>query len=305
VPIDRDHRKAIGANVSISLYNHYPIGVDIPPLAFDILVPNCDASEPYIEVAEAVTDVVQVRPDANISANAMGIISQIPDILTRSCPKSKLSPLDQFMQHYLHGEDAEIFVRGKQVEGSDTPDWMSDILKSIVVPLDLPGRSFGDAIRNFTASDIKFKLPGGFSDPGDGSDSPQVSGNIQVLAALPEGLNLDIGVDQIRSDADLLYKGSKLGELNLRQWEDAQSSKVVIEGESLLNITSHINNVPLTITNNSVFSEVVQKLVFLGQDVLLDVEASVDVKVGTVLGALALKGIPAKGKIPVKSSSLF
>lgn len=135
----------MGANVSLSLHNDYPVSLDVPPLGFEILLANCDTSEPYITVAEAVTDVIEVHPDSDIHAGALGIIREIPKDLTRSCPKSKMSPLDVFMNRYLHGEDAEIFVRGSGIEDSETPEWVEDILKSIIVPVEFPGQSFGDA----------------------------------------------------------------------------------------------------------------------------------------------------------------
>lgn len=305
VPLGRGGQQAVGANVSISLHNDYPVGFDVPPLGFEILLANCDSSDPYITVAEAVTELIQVRPNADVVAGALGIIREIPKSLTRSCPRSKLSPLDHFMGHYLHGEDAEVFVRGKDIEDSDTPQWISDILKSIVVPIAFPGSSFGDVIRNFSVSDVDFKLPNPFADPGDPDGAPQVSGAIEVLAALPEELNLDMGVHSIRSNADLIYKGKKMGELNLKRWNDANSTKVTIHEEVLLNVTSRVVDVPLEVTDNNVFTEVLQKLMFGDDNIILDVDAAVDVKVGTVLGSIAVNGVPAKGQIPVKRPSSF
>ena len=46
-----------------------------------------------------------------------------------------------------------------------------------------------------------------------------------------------------------------------------------------------------------------QEMLFGDDNVLLDIEAQVDVKVGTVLGNLVVRKVPAKGKIPVKGSS--
>lgn len=281
------------------------MALDVPPLSFEILLANCDSSDPYIAVAEAVTGLIEVRADEDVHAGALGIIRKIPEPLTRTCPKSKLSPLDYFMKNYLHGEDAEVFVRGKKIEDSDTPEWIEAILRSITVPVAFPGRSFGDAIRNFTAKDVDFKLPSPFADPNDPDSVPRVSGTIEVLAALPEELNLDLGVQSIRSDADLFYKGEKLGELNMRKWGDANSTKLTVNDETLLNITSHVVDVPLDITDNDVFADVIQKMLFGDEDILLAVKAAVDVQVGTVLGSLDLKGIPANGTIPVKRSSSF
>ncbi|KAF4123812.1 hypothetical protein GMORB2_5528 [Geosmithia morbida] len=303
VPLGRGGQQAIGANVTLSAHNDYPVGLDVPPLSFEILLANCDDSDSYIAVAEAITDPVEVQPEADVYAAALGIIRKIPEPLTRSCPDSNTSPLDHFMHRYLHGEDAQIWVRGARSNGSDTPEWIVSILEDMMVPVGFPGKSFGDVIRNFTAEDVDFQMPSPFADPGDPDGVPRVSGTIMVVAALPEEFDLEMGVGNIRCDADLYYEGDKLGELNMSKWVGANSTRIVGDddsGETLIMISSHVDKVPLSITDNSVFAEVLQEMLFGDEDVLLQVQASVDVKVGTVLGNLPLKGVPANGTIPVK-----
>lgn len=303
ISIDASGRKAVAADVSVVAHNDYPISFSVPPLGFEILVPNCDSSEPSIRVAEASTKPIQIRPETDVTADAEGIISEIPDSLTRTCPNSQSSPLDHFMDRYLHGEDARVFVRGKKLNDTDTPEWIGDILESITVPIEFPGRSFDNFIRNFTLTDVDFKLPDPFADVDDPEGEPRVSGTAEVLAALPPELNLDLGVNGMRANADLFYEKRKLGELNLRDWQKATSSKVKGDGEDLLNIKSKVVDAPLKITDGDVFSEVMQKLLFGDEDITLDVKAVVDVRVETVLGILTVKKVPAEGKIPVKRPS--
>lgn len=300
-----DGGQALGADVSLTVQNDYPITLDIPPLAFEILVPNCKSSEPYILVAEAVTSVISVRRHSNVTADAKGIIRELSDSLTRACPSTKLSPLDQFMKHYLHGEASEVYVRGKGTSGLDTPDWIGNIIKGITVPLEFPGKSLGGLIRNFTLTDVNFQLPSPFADPGDPDSQPRVSGMVGVIAALPPDMKVDIGVHGLRADADLFYKKSKLGELNLDRWQKAESTKITVNDEPLLNITSRMVDVPLNITDENVFSDLMQALLFGDKDVLLDITAAVDAKMTTALGEVVVKEIPAQGKIPVKRLSSF
>ncbi|KAF5575578.1 hypothetical protein FPCIR_13100 [Fusarium pseudocircinatum] len=300
-PVDGHGRKVIEADVSLKVHNDYPVSFRVPTLGFEVLVPNCDSSLPSISVADAITEPIDVKAKADIQADAKGIIRDIPESLTKACPHSESSPLDHFMDRYLHGEDAKVFVRGKKTNNTDTPEWISDILESITVPVDFPGRSFDSLIRNFSLTDVDFKLPDPFADVNDPEGEPRVSGTAQVLAAVPPELNVELGVDKLRSNADLFYKKRKMGELNLRHWQSANSTKVHDKenGETLLNITSRLVDVPLTITDGDVFSEVMQKLLFGGGDITLDVKAEVDVKLKTVLGILTVKKVPAEGKIPV------
>ncbi|KAF5699410.1 hypothetical protein FMUND_14766 [Fusarium mundagurra] len=300
-PVDGHGRKVIEANVSLKVHNDYPVSFRVPTLGFEVLVPNCDSSLPSISVADAITEPIDVKAKAEVQADAKGIIRDIPESLTKACPQSESSPLDHFMDRYLHGEDAKVFVRGKKTNNTETPEWISDILESITVPVDFPGRSFDSLIRNFSLTDVDFKLPDPFADVNDPEGEPRVSGTAQVLAAVPPELNVELGVDKLRSNADLFYKKRKMGELNLRHWQSANSTKVHDKenGETLLNITSRLVDVPLTITDGDVFSEVMQKLLFGGGDITLDIKAEVDVKLKTVLGILTVKKVPAEGKIPV------
>lgn len=306
IPGDDAGGRALGANISVSVYNEYPLSVGIPPLGFEVLVSNCLASEPYIVVAEAFTDEINIKSHANVTANARGVMREIPESLTRACPDTNMSPLDVFMDSYLHGQQTRVFLRGKKLSGSDTPEWIGDLLESISVPFELPGSSFGSLIRNFTLADVDFKLPSPFADPSDPDSQPRVSGAIQVLADIPQELKLDFGVNSIKADADLLYKKEKLGELNLRHWQEANSTRLFGIGtdQDMLNITSRVVDVPLNITNGSVFAEVMQNILF-GKPIMLDVKSTVDAKLSTVLGTLVVKDIPAEGKVPVNGPSTF
>jgi hypothetical protein len=307
IPVDGSGKKAVAADVSLSVYNDFPVGGPVPVLAFDVLVPNCSPSDPYITVAEAVTKQIEVRPHANVTAVGNGVITEIPDILTQICPLSDASPLDHFMQQYLHGEDAQVFVRGKKYEPSDTPDWIESILEGITVPIALPGKSFDNFIRNFSLSDVDFKLPSPFADPRDPDSQARVSGTVAVLAAVPEELNLKLAIKNIRSYADLYYEKQKMGELNLPDWQKANSTKIpgVNGEEDMLNITARVVEAPINITDSDVFGDLLQKMFFGGEDLFLDVNSTVDAQISTVLGTLVVKDVPAKGKIPVKRPSSF
>jgi hypothetical protein len=307
IPVDEGGQKAVAADVSLTAYNEFPVSGTVPILAFEVLVPACNESEPYILVAEASTKKIKVHGHANVTADGEGIITEIPETLTQACPLSKLSPLDHFMESYIHGEDAKVFVRGKKLPPSDTPDWVEDIIEGITVPIDLPGKSFGNFIKNFSLTDVDFKLPSPFADPRDPDAQARVSGNVEVLAIIPEELNLKLGIKSIRSFADLYYEKKKLGELNLNDWQKANSEMIPgLDGEQdLLNVTAQIIDAPINITNSDLFGDLLQRMFFGEDDLFLDVNSTVDARVSTVLGTIVVKNVPAEGKIPVKRSSSF
>ncbi|KAF9877779.1 hypothetical protein CkaCkLH20_04914 [Colletotrichum karsti] len=299
---DEDGRSAVGADVAITAFNEFPISLDVPELGFEVLIPNCNAFDPYILVADATTEPLTIKPRTEVTANVSGIIRELPKDLTRVCPNSKSSPLDKFLDMYMHGETPTVYVRGRKVPGSDTPSWVGDILSEIMVPVPFPGQGFDNLIKSFSLTDVNFQLPDPMADPDEDDGNPKVSGTVQVMAGLPKEMNFDVNVTNMRATADVMYQHKKLGELNLEKWQRANSTK--IEGsekkDPLLKITSRVENAPLNITDGDVLTDVMQKLLFGGKEVMLDIKAAVDIKVNTALGNLVLKDIPAEGKIPVK-----
>ncbi|KAI1825411.1 hypothetical protein F4861DRAFT_199162 [Xylaria intraflava] len=290
------------ANVSLSAFNEYPVQLDIPELAFDVLVPGCADMDPLITVAEASTGGIHVEPRSDVSANLYGVIHKLPDSLTRACPHSISSPLDMLLKQYMRGKPAPLFVRGSSRPDGDTPKWVADILASITVPVLFPGRTLDGLIREFSLTNVDFTLPDPFADPDDPAASPKVSGNILVTASIPSEMNFGIDVTNVRAIADIIYKTKKLGELDLRKWQHANSTKVKDkEGDGRsLKIESRITDAPLNITNGDVFADVVQALLFGNKAIQLDVHALLDVQVETLLGELVLKEVPVEGKVPVK-----
>ena len=304
-PIPGVDKKAMAADVSLTAFNKYPIQVDVPELGFEVLVPDCGQSDPYILVADAVTRPVTIRPQSDVVLDVQGLVRELPESLTRECPDSKSSPLDLLLKQYLGGEAATVFVRGKKQSDSETPDWLGEILASVTVPVPFPGRTFDNLIRNFSLADVHFTMPNPLADPDDPDANPTVSGEIQVIAALPSEMNFEINVTGIRASSDVFYRGKKLGELNLRRFQAANTTKLPAtdEQEAELMIQSRIKNAPLNVTDSDVLTDVIQAMLFGGKKLILDIKARVDVKVQTVLGQLVLKDVPTEGKIPLKRPS--
>lgn len=294
--------KVMGAEVLISAFNEFPIQLDIPSLAFEILVANCNPLDPYILVADAITEPVEVRPRSLVVVEVNGTIRELPAPLTAHCPDSKSSPLDLLLQKYMSGGEATVFVRGKSQHLDDTPDWISDILSSVTVPVPFPGRSFDNIIRNFSLTDVHFTLPDPMAEPDDPASDPTVSGTILAVAGLPSEMNFALAVTKVRANADVFYHKRKLGELHLSRWQAANSTmkKATEDQEATLTIQSHIDNAPLTVTDGDVLTAIIQKLFFEGGEVNLDISALVDIRVDTVLGQFTLKDVPAAGNVPIK-----
>ncbi len=301
VPVPGMDKMAMAADVSISAFNPYPVRLDIPQLGFEVLVPNCAASDPYIMVADAASSVVSVRPHSDVSISVHGLIQDIPESLTSICPNSNSSPLDLFLERYMKGEAATMFVRGKK-NAQETPGWIGEIISSVTVPVPFPGRTFDSLIRNFSLTDAHFSLPDPDAEPGDPDADPTVSGTIVVTAALPSEMNFDLNVTEVRARADVIFQGDKLGELKVEEWQPASSTRMGAgQGqEVLMEIQSRIEKAPLQVTDGDVLTDVIQALLFHGKPVMLDVKALVDVRVQTVLGQLELKDVPAEGKVPLK-----
>ncbi|KAI9751683.1 MAG: Peroxisome chaperone and import receptor [Chaenotheca gracillima] len=293
-------RRGMGADASISLSNDYPVEFTVPPLGFQILVPNCQPTDPYILLADATTAAIDVEPRQELNVDVEGIVQKLPDTLITACPNSQSSPLDLLLGGYIHGNETTVYVRGSDSPSEDTPKWISDLISSVTVPFPFPGHTFDNLIRNFSLADVHFGLPNPVADPDSPEGEPSLSATVKALVAIPEEMNFPINVSRVRADADVYYHGSKLGHLDLHKWQEANSSRG--ENASLL-VQSIVENAPLHVSDQDTFSEVVRALIFGRDGVVLGIKADVDVEVGTPLGQFVIKEVPAEGKIAVKPLS--
>ena len=292
----------MAADVSITMKNDYPITFAVPPLGFDILVPGCAPESDYIVIANATTGKIQVFPNQDLNVTVSGIIHQLPDTLTTVCPDKKTSPLDILLGDYIHGVDSTIFVRGADTPVGDTPSWISELIKSVIVPLPFPGHPFDNLMRDFSMKNVHLSLPDPFAEPGSPEAQPQISATVEALVNLPKEMNFPVSISHVRADAEVFYHGRKLGVLDLHKWQEANSTQVEPQGDGQpgLLVESIVDKAPLDITDGDVFSDVVQALLFGGQNVVLGVKANVDVETETVLGKFVIREIPAQGKVPIK-----
>lgn len=291
----------VAVEVSVGVSNDFALSVTIPPLGFDILVPNCLPAEPYILVANTTTDAVKVQPAQPAIVNAGGIIKHLPSELTKTCPGKKDSPLDQIISGYIKEHQATIYVRGADAPSPETPAWMADLLKSVTVPVPVTGHDFGQMIKNFSMSDVHFSMPDPFAEPDSPDAQPRVSALVEVMVDLPKEMNFEVDIPRVRANVDVFYHGNKFGYLDLSKWQHSNATRIndTSSEDPLLLVTFAIKDGPLQVTDSDVFSEVVQSLIFGGQSVKLDLQALVDGKIATTLGEFVIHEIPAEGRIEV------
>ncbi|KAJ5446936.1 hypothetical protein N7445_001757 [Penicillium cf. griseofulvum] len=292
---------AMAVDVLLSSLIDSPVALTVPALGFDILVPNCSPGDPYILVANAKTGAVDVHPGQETAVGVDGLIQQLPDELTSTCPGREGSPLDLLVSSFMRGLETTIYVRGSDAGSPNTPAWIVDMLRSVTVPLPFTGHALDNLVKNFTMSDTHFSLPNPFAEPDSPDSRPTVSAQVKVLIALPEEMNFEVKVPQVRALADVYYKEEKFGMLNISHWQDANSTMVDDEdGSSALLVEFELKDVPLQVTDDGLLTEVIQAMLFGSEPVVLRVAATVDTKVSTGLGRFAVRGIPAEGKVPVK-----
>ena len=294
--------KGMLANVTLSINNDYPVNFEIPPLGFDILVPGCLADNGFLILAEATTTETLVKPKTDVRVAVSGFVRELPKTLITACPNTQTSPLDRLLGSYIDGKDTTVYVRGSETPSPSTPGWITDFMKDIVVPVPFPGHDFTDLIRNFTLADVHFTLPDPFARPSSPKSKPRLSAVVKALIALPNEIKFPIDVGRVRADSDVYYQKRKLGELDLSKWQEANSTRAVLpdEDQDGLLVQSVVSDAPLNITDDDVFADVFQALIFGSSPVVLGVHAKVDVETETILGKFVVRGVPAKGKVFVK-----
>lgn len=298
--------KGMAAEVSLTVANDYPVELTVPPLGFGILVDGCHKSHPQILIANATTDSVHILPEQDVELNVTGVVRDLPQHFKQSCPGKDYSPMDTLLGRYIHGKDNTIYVRGSDAPSSETPGWINDLMKDITVPVPLPGRSFGHLIKDFAMTDTHFSLPDPLSEPSSPESNPRISSKIQALVALPEEMNFNVSVGRVRADAEVFFHGKKMGNLDLHKWQHANSTRIddsKHEGPTL-RVESLVKEAPLNVTDSDVFTDVLQAVLFGGEEVQLHIKADVDVELDTpALGPLTVRKIPAEGEVPIKRRS--
>lgn len=294
--------KGMAADVSLDVTNDYPVSFTVPPLGFEILVNDCDPDQPYIHFSDAATEEIEVRAKEDVQVQVLGLVEKLPDVVTRACPKTQKSPLDALVGDYIRGDESTVYVRGAKSPSRDTPEWISDLIESVTVPVPFPGKAFGSLIRNFSLADVHFGLPSPFADPKSPESHPRISATVRALVGLPKEMNFPIAVVQVRTTSDVYFHDKKLGNLDLSNWQKANSTQIEAHGdvEAGLAVDSIVKDAPLEITDDDVFSEVVQALLFGNKPIVLGVKADVDVETETALGKFVVRDIPAQGKVFVK-----
>jgi len=296
-------RKGMGADASIVVKNDFPVEITLPPVGVDVLVDGC-SSDKQIFVGTAETSQLEIQAKTDLEVNVTGNVDHLSNSLTEACPNSAKSPLDAFIGDYMKGHDATVYINCCTFPDPDTPSWARDLLKDIQVPVPVAGKQMGSLIKNFTMAGMHFALPDPWAEPGTPEASPTISAVIKVNVGLPHEMNFPLDVNQVKADADIYYKGKKLGKMDMSKWQKANSTRIEAhgkEGPSLL-VQSEIKKAPIEILDDDLFGEVVQALIFGGKGVMLDMEATVSVGVDTPMGKFAIRGIPAKGSVPVKRS---
>ena len=86
-------------------------------------------------------------------------------------------------------------------------------MADITVPVPLPGRTFGQLIKNFSLTDTHFSLPDPFANPDEPKASPRVSAKIRALVGRLVSESAKCGMRVLlitqRADADILDGASR------------------------------------------------------------------------------------------------
>ncbi|KAL4978077.1 hypothetical protein BDW66DRAFT_130926 [Aspergillus desertorum] len=292
---------AMAVDVSVSALLGSPFSLRIPPLGFTALVANCSPRDPYISVADVVTQEIAITPNQSAVVDVSGIIRGLPDELTADCPGEKRSPLDTLLTSYIHGSQTVIYVRGADVPFLGTPRWMTDILKTVTVPLSFTGHALDNLVKNFSMTDVHFTLPNPVAEPDSPESRPTVSALVKVLISVPEQVDFNLDVPRVRAKADVYYQENKLGVLDLKEWQPANSTLIRdFDNTTALQVKFSMDEAPLEVTDEEVLTDVLSSLIFEGNPVRLTVSANVDAEISTGLGKFAVRGIPADGKLTVE-----
>lgn len=301
-----EDNSGLAINATLVVKNDYPVNVDVPAMAFEVYSPNCDTEMPVIPIGRVTSQMLHVSAFQDVIVDLYGLVQNLPEGFTKACPGGSSSPLDRMMEAFFRGEESKVFIKGSSAHVDDVPKWISDLVSSILLPILIPTQGFAaPTVDNLTLDNVQIDLPNPFAKDGSPESNPAVSATLNATILIPSQINTSLAVQQLKADADVFYKGSKLGKLDLKNWQSARSSQSSHESPDDLNylqVECDIHRAPINITDDGTFDQILQALLFGEKDVMLDIKASVDVRLITAVGQVTVKGLPAEGRVPVKRS---
>lgn len=300
--------KGIQVLVAATAKNPYPININLPALDWVVEAPACHEQQ-IVPLAGAHSDSLLVTPHGDVSLKVVSTVAELPRPFTQACPGSDpaLSAMDRYLRQYLSGEKITIYVRGKPSQQIvDFPPWVADLLSVVSIPVPVPGRKSGGGggtdkmVKSFGLSRVKITLP---QRGIPGNDAlPRLSALVNAVIDLPKELDFSIAIGQLRGVSDMAYEGDKFGVLEIADWTPATS---FYTAEGYIQVIAEISDVPLQITDQTVFKTIVQKMLFEGE-VEVQIDGTIDVGLETPVGEFTVNKLPAKGNVALRRyASLF
>ena len=284
-------------NVSVSMENPYSMQVSVPPLGFIVSLAGCEKGS-LLKTAIASTPVIPVKPGNDLEVNVTAMVLSLPAELTKACHDSKLSPMDNFLGTYLHGQDTVVYVSGSGAQlGDDTPAWLIDFLESITVPIPFPGHALDNVINSFGLKDVDIDLPSPIAEPGSPDSFPRLSATIEASIAIPDGMDMSLDISGLRAMANVSYHAENFGILDLHRWIPAESEILDKDGHHVLRVQGKVKNAPLNVTDYDVFQDLVSQILFGPGKTHLGIAGDADLDVSTGLGGFIIRNIPVQGNI--------
>ena len=283
------------------IVNPYPVNVDVPSLAWKVLVPGCATTE-AIRLTNADTGPISIRAGHNITVNVSSTISSLPSKLLDHCGDGP-SPLEILFQSLIDPkQNTTVLISGRH-QSTSLPNWIPDILSSINISIPVPhlGTNTSDLISAIHVSDMKVTLPPPWAPPGTPHNQPKVSGVIEAIIRPPEeAANVAINVTAVRADVLLFDEGAKFGRVLVPEWSPAQTVR-----KKKIHVIARVAEVPIEVLDPIVFQRVMGK-VLQGRGVVeIGVEGTVDGQVSVLVGDFAVRGIPVKGIVEVQGMYPF
>jgi hypothetical protein len=282
---------------SAQVVNPYPMTIDVPALAWKVLVPGCNRSD-RIRLANANTEALSIEAGKNITLNVSSLISSLPQNLLDPCGDGAPSPLEVLLQTLLDpNQNSTVFISGSH-QTKTLPKWLPDILSSLAIPFPLPhiDSNTSDLISSIHCSEMSITFPSPWAPPGTPGAQPKVSGVIEAVIRPPkEAANVDINVTAVMTDIFLLDKGEKFGRVVVPEWTPATT-----ERDIMIHIKARVAEVPIEVIDPVVFQRVMSKVLRGGGVVKIGVQGTVDAKVILLMGEFAVRGIPVQGIVEIE-----
>lgn len=281
-----EERSEGGFAVGLELEARAPLSVSssLPATAWEVYIDGCDAvrhdKASLAELTVAPT-TVHCRKDELCAVVSNVTMGRLATTAQRRC-SSGSSPLEIFARNALGEKSSHVYIGGAKKQEA-MPDWATDLLRQLVLPVELPAQSFQiPDLQELALSNVTVHV----ENEASSSKLASASGGVSVIVPMPWPVSFHQLIATVGGAIELMHRGQSFARIGLN---DATASVRSAHARAVV-AKAVVADTAVSITNYDVFAAALQSL--LRGNTSFEARGRASIDSDTPLGHIQLSELP-------------